>query len=201
MLNRRRLLTVAVACTPALAAGARAATAVEAAAAFIKTTGDRLVAVINSSSSQSQRMSGLAPIIYNAVDVDGVARFCLGRFWSTATPQQQQQYLQLFREVLVGSIAARIGDYRGLTFSINRTIQQSDGILVVTTVTRPNNPPASLQWLVKDATTNPKIVDLIAEGTSLRITQRDDYSSFLAQHGFNIASLLDALRHQLSEIG
>jgi phospholipid transport system substrate-binding protein len=198
MLNRRHLLALIVACAPRLAAGASAA---DGATAFIKTTGDKLVAVVNGAHSQQQRIQQLAPIIDSAVDVDGVARFCLGRFWNNATPQEQKQYLQLFREVLVGSISVKLGDYRGVSFSIGRTQPQPEGVMVLTTITRPNNPPTSLQWLVKDPSTNPQIIDLVAEGTSLRITQREDYSSFLAQHGFKIASLLDAMRHQISQIG
>jgi phospholipid transport system substrate-binding protein len=54
---------------------------------------------------------------------------------------------------------------------------------------------------VANAGTDPKVVDVIAEGTSLRITQRDDYASFLTQHGDNIDGLLDAIRHQLSQNG
>ena len=53
----------------------------------------------------------LAGIIDADVDVDGVARFCLGRFWRTATPAQQQQYLKLFRDMLVANISAKLGEY------------------------------------------------------------------------------------------
>ena len=47
--------------------------------------------------------------------------------------------------------------------------------------------------------TDPKIIDVIAEGTSLRITQRDDYASFLSQHGDNLDALLEGLRRQISQ--
>jgi phospholipid transport system substrate-binding protein len=41
-----------------------------------------------------------------------------------------------------------------------------------------------------------KIIDVIAEGTSLRLTQRSDYSSFLARNSNNVQALIDAMRQQ-----
>ena len=73
--------------------------------------------------------------------------------------------------------------------------------MVSTVVKRPNNPPTNIQWVVANATTDPKIIDMIAEGTSLRITQRDDYASFLSQHGERIDALLDQMRQQVSQNG
>jgi phospholipid transport system substrate-binding protein len=131
--------------------------------------------------------------------VDGVARFCLGRFWRTATPDQQQQYLKLFRDYLVVNIATKLGEYRGVTFTVGAVQDRDAGEVVETIVKRPNNPPTNIQWLVANAATDPKIVDVVAEGTSLRITQRDDYASFLSQHGGRLDALLEGLRRQVTQ--
>jgi phospholipid transport system substrate-binding protein len=45
---------------------------------------------------------------------------------------------------------------------------------------------------------SPKIVDVVAEGTSLRLTQRSDYASYLSQHGNNVDALIAAMKAQLS---
>jgi phospholipid transport system substrate-binding protein len=50
--------------------------------------------------------------------------------------------------------------------------------------------------VVADENGTPKIIDVIAEGTSLRLTQRSDYASFLAHNGGNIDALIAALREQ-----
>ena len=44
-----------------------------------------------------------------------------------------------------------------------------------------------------------RIEDVIAEGMSLRLTQRSDYASFLARNGGNVDALLAALRQQVGE--
>ena len=59
--------------------------------------------------------------------MNGIAKFCLGRFWRTATPQQQQQFLDLFHRVLVLSIDLKMGEYKGVTFTIGRTVGREDG--------------------------------------------------------------------------
>ncbi len=42
---------------------------------------------------------------------------------------------------------------------------------------------------------------MIAEGTSLRITQRDDYAAFLSHNGNSVDALLDAMRQEVSRNG
>lgn len=207
MLNRRKSISL-IAALPAvfllpavLSLRARAAPASERAAAFVKAAGDKLVAAINSAGSLKQRRQLVGGIIDANVDVNGVARFCLGRFWHTATPAQRQQYLKLFRDMLVRNISSKLGEYRGMTFTLGTTQDRDDGEVVSTVVKRPNKPATNIQWVVENAAADPKIVDVIAEGTSLRITQRDDYASFLSQHGETVDSLLDGLRKQVSQNG
>ncbi|HTC11806.1 MAG TPA: ABC transporter substrate-binding protein [Acetobacteraceae bacterium] len=199
MLNRRNALGLLSALSVGLTVRAQAASAAEAASSFVKTTGDRLVAVVNGAGSLDARRKALMPIIDSTVDVQGVARFCLGRFWRSATAEQQQQYTQLFHGVLVGNIAVKLGDYRGVKFTLGRAQDRDDGELVSTVIERPNNPPATVQWLIANAATDPKIVDVVAEGTSLRVTQREDYASFLTHNNNSIAALIDAMRKQVSE--
>ena len=42
-----------------------------------------------------------------------------------------------------------------------------------------------------------KIVDVMAEGASMRITQRDDLASFLSHNNHSIPALPETLRHQV----
>jgi phospholipid transport system substrate-binding protein len=207
MLNRRTSLSL-IAAIPAvfmlpavLTPRAWASPAGDRATAFVTAAGSRLVAAINGTGTLEQRHQVLGGIIDDAVDVNGVAHFCLGRFWRTATAAQQQQYLGLFRNALVVNIASKIGEYQGVRFTVGATQDRDAGELVSTVVERPNNPPVNVQWVVANATTDPKVIDVIAEGTSLRITQRDDYAAFLGQHGDSIDALLGAIRQQLSQKG
>jgi phospholipid transport system substrate-binding protein len=203
MTHRRTLLTFfaatgIAAATLGVPMMARAQAA-EKAAVFVRSTGDKLVGVINGPGSDADRRTALGKVIDQTVDVDGVARFCLGRFWNRATPDQQKQYLELFRSVLVTNISSKLGQYQGVSFTMGRRRDQGEDAAVMTTVLRPNSPPTDVDWIIGTPNTNPKIIDVIAEGTSLRLTQRQDYASFLAHNGEDINALIGAMRQQVSQ--
>jgi len=68
--------------------------------------------------------------------------------------------------------------------------------VVGTVIQRPNQQPNNVQWVVSTASDRPKIVDVQAEGVSLRLTQRNDYSAFLTRNNNNVDALLSAMRQQ-----
>jgi phospholipid transport system substrate-binding protein len=183
----------------ALPASVARAQANDKAAAFAKATGDKLVSVINGPGSDHDKRVALTRVIDATVDVDGVARFCLGRFWTQATPAEQKEYLSLFHAVLVTNITSKLGQYQGVSFTMGRTREQGEDVAVLTTVLRPNNPPTDVDWIIASPTANPRIIDVIAEGTSLRLTQRQDYASFLSHNGNSIPALIAAMHQQVSQ--
>lgn len=198
MIDRRHVLTLAAA-SALLPLSARAQGTTEKAAAFIKSVGERLVAVVNGPGSATSKRVAMTKILNADVDVDGIGRFCLGRFWHQATSEQQKQYLALFHEVLVTNITAKLGDYQGVSFTIGRSRLQDEQAVVSTTVLRPNNPPTAVDWIVINPSTDPKIVDVVAEGTSLRLTQRQDYASYLVHNNNSVGALIAALKNQVSQ--
>ncbi|MGH7044427.1 MAG: MlaC/ttg2D family ABC transporter substrate-binding protein [Acetobacteraceae bacterium] len=206
MYRRRAFLSIATllfASGPGVARTARAQSAADTAAAtsFIRATGQKLVNAINGTGSAEAKSKALTGIVDRDVDVDGIARFCLGRFWRVATPAERTQYQQLFHHVLVLNVTAKIGDYRGVTVAVGRAVPRAEGVMVATTVTRPGKAPAEVDWLVKQIGGTPKIIDVVAEGTSLRVTQRSDYASFMSRHNDNVAALITALRAQVAQPG
>jgi len=172
------------------------------ATAFIRTTGEALVAVLNNPTmTAAQRRERVANILREAVDMEGTGRFILGRWWRVATPAEQQEYLRLFEETLIRNLASRFGEYQGVRFTLGRSQQRTeDDTLVTTVVERPSSAPVNLDWRVADVGGHPRIVDLVAEGTSLRLTQRSEYSSVIQRGGNQISALLTAMRNQLQQL-
>lgn len=194
MLARRTVLAFAAA---ALAGRAHAqGVPPPQAASFVQTFGNEMVGIVNGSGDLASKKARLRPVIDQAVDVEGIARFCLGVAARRATPQQLAEYGRLFHAVLINNITAKLGDYQGVQFQMGQARTLPDGTYVATVITRPNNPPANVQWVVEQANGQPRIVDVVAEGTSLRQTQRDDYRSFLGTHGDNVNALIEAMQRQ-----
>ncbi|WP_291298225.1 phospholipid-binding protein MlaC [Elioraea sp.] len=170
------------------------------AASFIEKRGNDVINVLNGNSSTDAKREAVSDILRDSVDVRGVAQFVLGRHWRTATEQQRGEYLRLFEETLVRNLSSRFGELRGVTFAIGRSQMASDDEAVVaTTVNRPNNPAVNLDWRVSATNGKPLVIDLVAEGTSLRITQRSEYGAVVQRSG-GMDGLLRAMRQQLAQM-
>ena len=196
--TRRRLLGTSLALVAALSLPrlAWAQSTTDQAFAFIQKTGGELSGAVNAQASNKDKALALQTIIDRSVDVTAVGRFCLGRFWRLATPAQQKDYIDLFHRVLVSNITGKVGDYQGVVFTMVHAAQREDGVAVTTTVTRPDSAPNRVDWLVSSESGSPKIIDVIAEGTSLRLTQRNDYAAYLSRNNNSIQALIDALKRQ-----
>ena len=201
MLTRRYLL----ACTAAaglLATGPRARAqgtiSPAQATSFIVNLGSQLVAVINGPGSYEDKKQRLQPLVEGAADIDAIARFCLGRYVRDASPQQLAEYIRLFHQVIMTNIFGKIGELQGVTFRPTTTVQRDNDVLVGTLIQRPNQQANTVQWVVNAVGGQPKIVDIVAEGTSLRLTQRDDYNSYLSRNHNSIDALIAAVRQQVS---
>lgn len=183
-------------------AGSPRAGSPQAAAVFIQKAGSDLARVVGGAESEAEKRQRLLPFLDRTVDVDGIARFCLGRFWQTATPEQRAEYVRLFRAVLANSVAGRLGDYQegAITVTTGHPDVRPDGIDVPTVVTRGGNPPNRVTWLVIPADGGGfRIADVTAEGVSLRLTQRNDYGSFLSRHDGNVGALIRAMSAKVAQ--
>ncbi len=194
MLTRRHLLLLGAATLATVSAGPRAWA--QDATGFVVNLGNQLAAIVNGPGSYEEKKRRLAPLVEQAVDIDGIAQFCLGIYWRRATPQQQAEFKHLFHAVLLNNIASKLGQFQGVTFRPTTTQQRDSDSLVGTIIQRPNQQPNNVQWVVTSASGQPKIADVVAEGVSLRLTQRNDYSAFLTRNGNNVDALLNAMREQ-----
>ena len=195
----RRRLALAMLLTRPLAARAQAPADPVAAATFVRQAGVDLAAVVSGASTPAEKQARLEPYLERVVDEEGVARFCLGRYWLAATPEQRAEYLRLFHLVLLRGVVNRLGDYQAgsVKVTVNTPVEKPDGTYVPTVVERSGNKPVNITWLVTGVGTGLHIADVLAEGMSLRVTQRSDYASFMAKNGGNVDALLAALRKQV----
>jgi len=172
------------------------------ATAFVDRAGQDLVNAINDPRlNQTQRRDKVGGILRTAIDIEGTGRFILGRYVRQASPAELQDYLKLFDEIIIRNLSARFGEYRGVKFSLGRSQQRTEeDALVSTLIERPNNPSFTLDWRVADINGQPKVVDVIAEGTSLRLTTRSEYAAVIQRNSGRVASLLDAMRGQIAQL-
>ena len=172
------------------------------ATAFVDRAGQDLVNAINDTRlNLTQRRDKVASVLRYAIDIEGTGRFILGRYVRQASAAELQDYLKLFDEIIIRNLSARFGEYRGVKFSLGRSQQRTEeDALVSTLIERPNSPAFTLDWRVAEINGQPRVVDVIAEGTSLRLTTRSEYAAVIQRNNGRVASLLDAMRGQIAQL-
>lgn len=202
MPTRRRLLASLTALSlPALGAWPGHARAQATEIAFLRTKGEELLAIVNADTPEATKQDAVGRLLAEAVDLEGVARFVVGRYWRTASAQEQREYVELFGELTKLTIAARFGELKGLKFQVlgpTRRDEEAQGI--ATLIERPGQPPATVEWKVAQVGPALKVVDLVAEGTSLRLTQRSEYTSVLQRNNGQFSGLMAAMRRQVAQL-
>lgn len=124
-----------------------------------------------------------------------IGRFALGRYWRSASPAQQEEYLGLFESMIVEIYSRRFGDYNGEKFEIlsARELGKTD-VIVSSRIVPKNNVPIALDWRVRQKKGRFVIIDVMVEGVSMALTQRSDFASVIQRGGGNIDVLLNHLR-------
>lgn len=201
-MNRRDLLAAAAGVGMLLASAPMAAMAQgqpQTVAAFVQATANRMTAIIDSDEPPATKAAKLQAAVDQSVDAEEIARFCLGRFWRVATPDQQKTFLAMFHQVLLDGVTGQISAYRGVTVTTGPAREREDGTIVPSTVARPGQKEVRVDWLVRPTPAGLRIEDMVAEGTSLRLTRRNDYAAYLAAHDSDVGALLDAMRQRMAQ--
>lgn len=187
--------------------GSQATAATEAAASteasqgafkFVQATADAgLKFLSNPSATMTEKKAQFRKLLDNSFDLDTIGRFALGRYWNSATPAQQRDYLTQFRRMVVDVYANRFGDYKGQKFETKSFRSISDTDTLVTSFIHPVGGGEDIQvdWRVRLKGGKYKIVDVLVAGVSMSVTQRSDFASVIQRGGGNIDVLIDHLKN------
>jgi phospholipid transport system substrate-binding protein len=174
------------------------------AATFIADLTDKAIAGLTKQNlPMEQRAQEFRAIFTQNFDVPAIGRFALGRYWRTASEEEKAEYLKLFEDFIVGTYSARFGDYSGEKIKINGTRLGDEGeVTVFTELQRSNNsgPPYKVDWRLRRDGSTFKIFDIIAEGISMSVTQRDDFSAAIQRSGGKVSGLIASLKEKTAAV-
>lgn len=147
--------------------------------------------------SITERERRFRDIIRRSFDIRTVARFALGRYWRIASAKERQEYLGLFEDYMVKTYAARFKVRSGKNFRVGKVlrIHKLDS-LVLSEIARPKGQPVRMNWRVR-GDSDYRIVDVIVEGISMGIIQREEFASVIRNSGGKVEGLLSALRRKI----
>jgi phospholipid transport system substrate-binding protein len=201
------VLTLAIAAPlPAIAQDSAAATqthdtAIQTAPGkFIQSLGDRAIAIIaNKQLPISQRDTEFSKILSDSFDLKTIGRFVIGRTWNVATPAQQTEYMDLFKALVIKNYGDRMTLYTGEGFQVTSTRSESDMDTTVNSqITHPDgSQPTTIDWRVRNKDGKLGVIDVVVEGVSLSVTQRQEYSAVIQRNGGQIDGLLQEMQNEL----
>jgi phospholipid transport system substrate-binding protein len=147
--------------------------------------------------SPEEREQRFRTLLTTDFDIPEIARFVLGRYWRVATPDERTQYTKLFEDYIVQIYSSRFQDYGGETLKVTSAYRDDDGAFVSSSLFRPSGPPVKVDWRLRPQAPTFKIVDIMVEGVSMSVTQRDDFAAAIQEHGGKVAGLIDLLRQKV----
>ncbi len=203
MLSRRSLIAAfaAVAAVVSLAAPVRADTNADA-RAFIQRLADTAMnTVAVKGLTDEERASRFRTLFVDTFDLPEIGKLVLARYWRTATPEQQQEFLRLFEDIQVYTWTRRFKDYSGETLDILGVQAEGENDLQVESrIKRQKLDPIAVSWRVRRAGDTFKVLDIKVEGASMAFTHRSEYSSVIQGNGGKVEALLAALRKKVAQL-
>jgi phospholipid transport system substrate-binding protein len=186
---------------------ARAAGSATSAESFVQQNIDRGYAILNDDSiPDPQRRMQFRQFMLSLTDPRRIGLFTLGPYVRGASKAEIDSFVDAFTDYAVAMYESRLGKYKGQTIKVTGSQERSpDDIIVFADVIDSNQrsaQPIKAAFRVRTAGSGNWIVtDMQVEGVWLALSERSDFTGFLAQHNGSIPALTTDLERQAKEIG
>jgi phospholipid transport system substrate-binding protein len=166
----------------------------EEAQVFVSRVTEDLIEIVRGATPGDPRADRFLDLFRRVAALDAIGRFTMGVHWRSMSEGQQQAFLDAFERYASRAYTNRIGEYNGQTLDI---IDAQDvgrrGILVRSRLKEPGSEDVAIDWLVSDRTGTPQIIDIVAEGVSLSIAQREEFAGMLERRSNDYDRFIDDL--------
>ncbi len=136
-------------------------------------------------------------ILSENLDTPVIAKFVLGRHWRRASPTQRKEYVSAFGNYIVSRYASLLGQgWKPEKFKVDRVdASRGKAILVFTTVKKANMKPVPVIFRMLKRDGRHKVVDVIVEGVSLLLAQRNEFATAIRHYG-GVDGLISMMREK-----
>ena len=183
--TRRALLITAIAASGLVAMPGRAAALAPAEAeAFVSKIVDEIIGIIKAATPSNNRSDDFLTLFRRVAALPDIGRFTMGTHWRQMNGSQQSAFIDAFERYAVRAYTRRIGEYNGQTLHVTGSQDMGRrGVLVRSALKQQGAQDLAIEWLVSDRNGSPQIVDIVAEGVSLAIAQREEFAGMLERRG------------------
>ncbi len=155
----------------------------------------------NTALPKEERVKLAVKVIKEKIEIRSMAMFALGRAKKNFSEQQVQEFVDVYREYVLGYYAKTLKKYTGQKVSIVEVKPLSAGTYVVKTKINDNikNRILTVSFIIKSCDGEYKIYDIITEGVSFLRVQRQEFSDILSKNG--IEFLIKKLKIKINKLG
>lgn len=146
------------------------------------------------------RFDKMLPAVHAAYDMPTMMKIACGSNWSKIPPDKQQALIDAFERMSAAIYADRFTKYSGQKFVVDpRPVPHNADMIVKTQLIPADGDPVQLNYLMRGAGDNMKIVDVFLEGAISELaTRRSEFSGVLGSDGPD--ALLAKLKERASTI-
>lgn len=170
--------------------------------AFVqKTTSEGIEQIINANVSMEEKDKRFYNLLNNALDLDFIGQFVLGRYWKQASAEQRKAFITVYRDLNIATWSKRFNEFKGKSFVFKGTSPSSSKgqVYVNSVVPMDQGEPAKVLWRVREKAGEYKIVDIVIEGVSLAQASRGEYTSFIKNNPGGLDALIADLNAKLKQ--
>ena len=119
------------------------------------------------------------------VDFDRVSVLILGKYWKTATPEQQARFKKEFRMLLVRTYTTAFTEYANwnIRYLPLKLAEGENKALVRTEILQPGAQPVAVNYRMVNLRNDWKVYDVLIEGISLIQNYRSSFTDEVARTG------------------
>jgi phospholipid transport system substrate-binding protein len=166
---------------------------------LVRQTSDQVIKILEDPAlqgpaKQAERQERLRQVSERAFDWKEMAQRALAVHWRQRTPQQQQEFVQLFRDLVERTYMQRTESAIQEKQDIQYLGEQVDGsrAVVKTTVVTKRNQQVPIDYRLRKADGGWKIYDVLVENISLVNNYRTQFNSIISSSSYN--ALVEKMR-------
>jgi len=150
----------------------------------IKQTTDKILSILadpnlKNPARAEERKQSVRRTIDGRFDWEELARRSLAQYWAQRTPDEKEEFIQLYRELLARTYLNKVQDYSGETVRYEGENIESDYATVKVRILTAKNTEISVDYRVMKRRSNWLVYDISIEGVSLVNNYRSQFNSIL----------------------
>ena len=167
----------------------------------VRQTVDNVLTIVNNKALQPQeRHTQIRQAVLQRFGFEEMAQRSMGQHWRTLTPQQRQEFVELFTDLLSRSYVTRIANYKAGPQGVRYPKEDitGDHAVVHTEITSERDPqPTMVDYHLLHKDGDWKAYDIVIEGVSLVNNYRTQFNTIMLKDSY--AGLVKQMRTKLAQ--